>query len=91
MRVGVRLGPFWVSSGGHRRRGGIGVFGAWFIFSLLCGNWFGTTVSDWMLWIGIPALIVLGVIARHQTRRERRPAPAPSAPRNPRMYHSDRR
>jgi SAM-dependent MidA family methyltransferase len=55
MRYGVRVGPFWASTGGYRRRHRIGVLGAWFILSPLAGNWFGTTVGVWLLWTGIPA------------------------------------
>lgn len=90
MRVGVRFGPVWVSFG-RSRSGRIGVLGAWFIASLLAGNWFGTTVAVWMLWTGIPALVLLGLVSRHRARRMRRRHAAPSAPRNPRLYHSDRR
>jgi hypothetical protein len=100
MSVGVRVGPFRASTGGYRRRRRhrIGVAGAWFIASLLCGNWFGVTAGVWMLWAGAAVLLTAGAVAkvrrvtaRRARRRQRQVRQAAAEPLNERMYYSNRR
>jgi len=92
MRFGVSAGPFWVSSGGrrNRRHRRAGPFSVVFFAALLIAG-LSVTAADWLMWIGFPALIVLGLVARHQARRPRRPAPEQFTPRNPQAWNSNRR
>jgi hypothetical protein len=74
MRIGMRLGLVWVSarSGRKRRRAHPNAL-YWWALPVLIGifgaSWIGAAAAAWIMWIGIPLLLVAELIYRASKRK----------------------
>lgn len=73
VRIGVRLGPVWVSGRAGSLRWPRSVLGSYVlvIFILAATGNVPQTLLVWSLWTGIPLLILLSIIARFRARAPR--------------------
>jgi hypothetical protein len=107
MRVGVRIGPFWVSGGGSRQgRGRLGGPDAKVLFGLFLvvgSGIISIKVGAWIIWILAAAcllMVLVGWAARfkawwvsylRESEAKAQAKATPASPRNPRMHAPDRR
>jgi Flp pilus assembly protein TadB len=81
MRIGMGVGPFYVSAGSGRKRRrrsgrpGLTWWGILLFLVLVFGTGLGTTAAVWLIWIGVPVLIVAELVHRSQRRRKRTVVP----------------
>jgi hypothetical protein len=100
MRLGVRFGPVWVSSGGGsgRRkprkqytaaRGYLIIWVIAAVVGIMSGGWWLPVLGWTIVGIGFIALLIRGM--KHVPGAQHTGAESDSPPLNERMQHSDRR
>lgn len=98
MRLGVRFGPLWVSSGGGRRKprkqytAASGYLVIWVVAAvvgIMSGGWWLPVLGWTVVGIGMIALLVR--VVKHPPGAQHTGAGDDAAPLSESMHHSDRR